>query len=54
LIYIIWPIALALLPIALKIKRKRFALLWIITAYIISAFVIAITPLLSQDKFLKA
>lgn len=44
LIYIIWPIALALLPIALKVKRKRFALLWIIMSYIISAFVIAIGP----------
>lgn len=43
-IYIIWPIALALLPIALKIKRKRFALLWIITTYIIFTFVIAISP----------
>lgn len=40
----IWPLLLALVPIAFKIKRLRFALLWIVIAYVVSALGVAIIP----------
>jgi len=44
LFYWIWPLLLALLPVAFKVKRLRIALLWIVIAYAVSAFGLAIIP----------
>lgn len=44
LFFWIWPLLLALMPIAFRIKRLRFALLWIVIAYIVSAIGVAIIP----------
>ena len=42
--YWIWPLLLALVPIALKVKRLRFALFWISLTYVVSSLAIAIIP----------
>ncbi len=44
LFYWIWPFLLALVPIAFRIKRLRFALLWIVIAYVVSTICLAIIP----------
>lgn len=39
--YLTWPFLLALVPVVLKVKRLRVALLCIAIAYILSTFVVA-------------
>ena len=42
LFYWIWPLLLALVPIAFRIKRIRFAFMWIVIAYFVSSLGVAI------------
>ncbi len=41
---LVWLIILPLVPIVLRVRRKRFALLWIIITYIILVFGAAVIP----------
>ena len=44
LFYWVWPLVLALVPIAFRIKRLRFAFMCIVIAYVVSALGVAIIP----------
>jgi len=44
LLYWISPLLVALVPIAFKIKQLRFAVLWIVIAYVLLALGIALVP----------